>query len=204
VTYLLTLSAAIAVGAGLVAFLTPIVWLDRHRAQRRARFFAQLPEAISMLATAIRSGRTLRQAFHRVAAAASDPVASAFLEVSRGAERDFPRLAVSRLLERYPGEELELLAAALAVHPQASASLPDLLERVAHALRARRDAASGAKRHRRLGYAVVAASVATAAAVALLVPAPFPFDVYGWVALVLACSFVAALALIGDLGQSDA
>jgi Flp pilus assembly protein TadB len=202
--YLLTLSAPIAAVAGLAAFVLPILWLERCRAGLRSRFSDQLPDAVATVAALVRSGKTLRQALLRVGAEASEPIASAFLEAARQPERDFPRLAVRRLRDQYPGEDVELLAAALSIHAQTNASLPELLERLAHALRARRREGSAPGRERVARHALVAIAGAGTACVLLLASAlPGGFDRYAWVAMVLACSIAAAL-LIRHVGPSDA
>ena len=53
----------------------PFVWLIFRRKRRFAKFAAQLPEALELVARALRAGHSLAAGFHLVSQEGSDPIA---------------------------------------------------------------------------------------------------------------------------------
>jgi tight adherence protein B len=123
--------------AGIGAAL-PLWWLRRRHSRKIARFKSQLPETIGMLASSVRSGRSLPQALDDVAADTSEPTKGAFLMVGReiglGASQED---ALERLAVRYPSDDLQLVVAAINVQHQIGGSLAKILDSISETVRER-------------------------------------------------------------------
>ncbi len=105
---------------------------------RQGRFRDQLADSLSMLASSVRAGHTLLQAFEQLAHEAPPPTGAAFgtvvREIGLGAAQDE---ALDRLARRYPSEEIGLVVAAVNVQDQVGGSLAKVLDSIAQTLRER-------------------------------------------------------------------
>jgi tight adherence protein B len=128
-----------ALGAALVGFVAPMVWLRRARAQRRSKFDEGLPDALDLLTGSLRAGYTTSDAMEIVAREGSGVCGEEFVEVVQelnlGADMD---VALARLLERMPSEDARLLVAAIGVQRRTGGNLIDVLKQLARTLRERR------------------------------------------------------------------
>ncbi len=131
-------SPIVGAGAGVVAFLVPLLWLRWRAGRRHGRFVSQLPVTIELLATMVRSGNTFLQALEHVATESPEPMASALAvvvrEIGLGASQED---ALERLLDRFPSDDLALIVASVNVHQQTGGSLATVLDRIAETLRER-------------------------------------------------------------------
>ncbi len=105
---------------------------------RQGRFREQLPDSLTMLASSVRAGHTLLQAFEQLGREAPAPSAAAFVtlvrEIGLGAPQDE---ALERLARRYPSEEIDLVVTAVSVQDQVGGSLARVLDSISHTLRER-------------------------------------------------------------------
>src|SRR6266851_1541647 len=83
VAYVLLREPLLALPAGAAGAALPLKWLGWRRGRRIGLFTRQLPDAIGLLASSVRSGHSLPQALEHVATDAADPTRSAFLLVGR-------------------------------------------------------------------------------------------------------------------------
>lgn len=138
IAYLLVADVIVAVAAGIAAAMLPFIWIAWERRRRRQRFVKQLPDTVQLLASLVRGGSTFLQALEHVGRESEEPTRSIFAvvvrEIGLGAS---PQIALDRLAERYPSEDLTLLVAAVNVHQQIGGSLSTILERIAETLRER-------------------------------------------------------------------
>ncbi|MBU6424111.1 MAG: type II secretion system F family protein [Chloroflexota bacterium] len=106
--------------------------------RRRSRFREQLADSLSLLASSVRAGHTLVQAFEQLAREAPAPTGAAFAAVVReiglGAAHDD---ALHRLARRFPSEEVDLFVTAVNVQDQVGGSLAKVLDSIAYTLRER-------------------------------------------------------------------
>lgn len=126
------------VAAGILGAMLPFVWLRWQRGRRRARFVAQLPNTVQLLASLVRGGNTFLQALEHVGQESPEPTRSALAvvvrEIGLGASQES---ALDRLSERFPSDDLTLLVASVNVHHQIGGSLSTVLDRIAETLRER-------------------------------------------------------------------
>jgi tight adherence protein B len=124
---------AAAAGAAL-----PLKWLGWRRGRKISRFTRQLPDAIGLLSSSVRSGHSLPQALEHVAHDAPEPTRSAFLLVGReiglgAAQED----ALARLEARFPSDDLQLVVASINVQHQIGGSLVKVLDSISETIRER-------------------------------------------------------------------
>lgn len=126
-----------AVGV-LAGGMLPIGWVKGHQARRRARILRQAPEAISKLGRLLRSGRSLNESLHAVAADTPQPLGQEIKACMSRLQFGLPLAdALSDLPRRTGIEELNQLVAAFAMHQRTGANPIPVLERLAAALRSR-------------------------------------------------------------------
>jgi tight adherence protein B len=128
-----------AVGAGVLGFMVPIVWLRKARTKRVKQFDAQLPNALDLLVGSLRAGYTTPDAIGIVSREDSGVCAEEFAEVVQelnlGADLD---AALGRLLDRVRSEDARLLVAAIGVQRRTGGNLVDVLKQLGRTLRERR------------------------------------------------------------------
>jgi len=128
-----------ALGAGLLGFATPMVWLRRARAGRLAQFNEELPDGLDLIAGSLRAGYSTADAMEIVAretvGACADEFAEVVQELNLGADMD---AALARLTERVPSEDVQLMVAAMGVQRRTGGNLVDVLKQLARTLRERR------------------------------------------------------------------
>jgi tight adherence protein B len=136
--YLLLKEIWLALPGALVGAAIPLKWLGWRRGRKVSRFTRQLPDAIGLLASSVRSGHSLPQALEHVATDAGEPTKSAFLLVGReiglGASQED---ALERLATRYPSDDLQLVVASINVQHQIGGSLAKVLDSISETIRER-------------------------------------------------------------------
>ena len=125
------------VGA-IVLFSGPFIWLWYQRAQRLKKFGAQLPEAMELVARALRAGHSLAAGLHVVADEMPDPIAKEF-----GRVYEEQNLGVSledalmHLCERIPNLDLRFFVTSVNIQRQTGGDLAEILDRIGHVIRER-------------------------------------------------------------------
>ena len=128
----------LALAAGAAFGLIPSLYIFWRRARRVATFSAALPEAIDMMARALRAGHSISAAIEMVSLDAPEPVASEFGEVFKQQNFGLPlREALIQMLDRVPSQDLRLLLTALIVQRDTGGNLIELLDRAAFLIRDR-------------------------------------------------------------------
>jgi tight adherence protein B len=128
-----------ALGAALLGFLAPMMWLRQQRAKRLKQFDQDLPDALDLLAGSLRAGYSTPDALEIVAHENTGPCGEEFSEVIQelnlGADMD---AALARMIERMPSEDARLLVSAISVQRRTGGNLVDVLKQLARTLRERR------------------------------------------------------------------
>jgi len=123
---------------GLVLGLVPLAWVAYNRAKRFRQFNGLLPDAVDLIARALRAGQSLPSALVTVAEEMPDPLGPEFQVCADEMNYGLPfREAMNNLLRRYPVRELHFLISAMLVQRETGGNLPELLDKTAGVLRSR-------------------------------------------------------------------
>jgi len=131
---------SVALGPLMALFLAflPIVWLIIRRKRRLKAFAAQLPQALELIARALRAGHSLAAGFSLVAQEMSDPIGSEFSctfeEQNLGKPLD---AALEDLTKRIPNLDLKFFATAIILQRQTGGDLAEILDKIGHLVRER-------------------------------------------------------------------
>ena len=192
---LATLAGAVAVGA-----LVPRVKVTR----RRQAFEAQLPDALSLIASSLSAGHTFLRAIQMMTEEAEDPLAEEFSRVIHETQLGDPVVeALDRMAIRLEIEDLRWVVQAIRIQQTVGGRLADMLHTLADFIRSREEVRREVKvltaEGRISAWVLGALPVALLFAIQVMNPgyaAPF---YKGWGLLVLAgtaMSVVAGVAVI--------
>ena len=136
-----TLGGMNVVFAPLVgAFLAilPIIWLLMRRKRRLRKFAAQLPEALELVARALRAGHSLAAGMNLVAQEMSAPIAVEFSRTFEEQNLGIPmEEALEGLTQRVPNLDLKFFATAIVLQRQTGGDLAEILDKIGHLIRER-------------------------------------------------------------------
>jgi len=125
------------VGA-LMLFSCPFIWLWWKRNQRLKKFAAQLPEAMELVARALRAGHSLAAGLHVVADEMPEPISQEF-----GRVYEEQNLGVSledalmHMCSRVPNLDLRFFVTSVNIQRQTGGDLAEILDRIGHVIRER-------------------------------------------------------------------
>jgi tight adherence protein B len=153
-SYLL-ITLGVGMGLGLAAFLVLRLWAAARGAasggaclpylyvrRRKARFLRtfeeQLPEAIDLLARAMRAGHPLSAGLKMAADEAAEPVAGAFRRVFEEQRFGIPyEDALMGMADRIELVDVRILLTAILIQREVGGNLAEVLDKIAHTIRAR-------------------------------------------------------------------
>jgi tight adherence protein B len=138
VTYIFSpiipLDIVLAFGAACVPFL----FLTRQSRKRLQAFDKGLPDAIDMMARALRAGHSVNSAIELLSEQAAPVVALEFQAVFRQQNFGLPlRDALLDLASRVPSKDLRFWVTAMLVQKETGGNLTEILDRAAHVIRER-------------------------------------------------------------------
>ncbi len=123
---------------GLILGLVPLVYVGFQRSRRFQRFNLLLPEAIDLIARALRAGHSLPSALVTVAEEVADPLGPEFQRCADEMNYGLPfREAMHNLFRRFPIQDLQFLISAILIQRETGGNLPELLDKTAGVLRSR-------------------------------------------------------------------
>ena len=166
------LAAPIAAAAGLAA---PFLWLMHSRKTRVAKFEEQFPEALDLMARAIRAGHAFQTALGMVADELPAPVGPEFRMAFEQQNFGLPlREALNGLADRIPLLDIRFFVTAVTIQRESGGNLSEILENLAHVVRERFKIRRQVRTHtahgRFTGYVLLALPAALAVALARLSP----------------------------------
>ncbi len=116
----------------------PIFWLLWRRGRRLKAFAVQLPEALEMLARALRSGQSLSAGFNMVAAELGQPLGKEFQRVFEEQNLGLPlEESLDDMTDRMPNLDLRFFATAVILQRQTGGDLAEILDKIGHLIRER-------------------------------------------------------------------
>jgi tight adherence protein B len=132
------LSVALAPLMALTLAVLPILWLLIKRKRRLKAFAAQLPQALELIARALRAGHSLAAGFSLVAQEMSDPIGGEFSRTFEEQNLGKPlEEALEDLTKRIPNLDLKFFATAIILQRQTGGDLAEILDKIGHLIRER-------------------------------------------------------------------
>jgi tight adherence protein B len=143
-----TAGAALAAATGLRVYFVPLVagslgslpfmWLVLRRRRRLKKFQAQLPDALELIARALRAGHSLASGFSLVSREMSEPISKEFARVFEEQNLGIPMdEALQDLTERVPNLDLKFFATAVVLQRQTGGDLAEILDKIGELVRER-------------------------------------------------------------------
>jgi tight adherence protein B len=116
----------------------PFVWAWWKRRRRMRKFGQQLPDALELIARALRAGHSLAAGFHLVAEEMSEPCGEEFSRVFEEQNLGIPlEEALEGMTERVPNLDLRFFATAVIIQRQSGGDLAEILDKIGHLVRER-------------------------------------------------------------------
>ena len=116
----------------------PFAWLTMKRKRRLRKFAAQLPEALELIARALRAGHSLGSGFSLVAQEMSAPIGKEFSRTFEEQNLGMPiEAALENLTERVPNLDLKFFVTAIVLQRQTGGDLAEILDKIGHLIRDR-------------------------------------------------------------------
>jgi tight adherence protein B len=125
------------VGGG-VMFSLPFIWLWWKRNSRLKKFAAQLPDAMELVARALRAGHSLAAGLHVVADEMPEPVSKEFGRVYEEQNLGVSlEEALMHMCDRVPNLDLRFFVTSVNIQRQTGGDLAEILDRIGHIIRER-------------------------------------------------------------------
>jgi len=129
---------AIGLGVGLLLATLPLIWLVFKRKKRLANFNKQLPDALELIARALRAGHSLAAGFNLVANEMNEPIRKEFGKVYEAQNLGVPlEQSLDELTERVPNLDLRFFATAVILQRQTGGDLAEILDKIGKLIRER-------------------------------------------------------------------
>jgi len=123
---------------GLALGVIPLLYVAFKRQKRFHKFDLLLPDAIDLIARALRAGHSLPSALVTVAEEIDEPLGPEFQRCADEMNFGLPfREAMYNLFQRFPIPDLQFLITAILLQRETGGNLPELLDKTAAVLRAR-------------------------------------------------------------------
>ena len=114
------------------------MWLLFRRKRRMKKFAAQLPEALELIARALRAGHSLASGFSLVANEMSEPIGGEFSRTFEEQNLGKPlEEALNDLVKRVPNLDLKFFATAIILQRQTGGDLAEILDKIGYLIRER-------------------------------------------------------------------
>jgi tight adherence protein B len=124
--------------AGIQAAAFPFLILRIKRERRLTKFNQKLPDALDLIARALRAGHSIGAAIEIVAEEGAEPLRSEFAEVYKQQNFCIPqRDALLQLGRRVPSADLQIVITAMLVQKETGGNLVEILDRTTAVLRDR-------------------------------------------------------------------
>ncbi len=123
---------------GATLFFVPFVWLWWKRKARLGKFAAQLPDALELVARALRAGHSLGAGMHVVAEEMPSPIAEEFGRVFEEQNYGIPmEESLKSLADRVPNLDLRFFVTSVNIQRQTGGDLAEILDKIGYVIRER-------------------------------------------------------------------
>jgi tight adherence protein B len=135
---LLPIDFFVALLIGVILASLPAVALYLKASQARRKFVQQLPNAIDLMASVLRSGHSVPQAVKTVSEEVPEPCGGEFREVLQRMNVGQPLShALCYTALKFQSYEVDLIRRAIAIHAEVGGSLADLIDKTNQTLKGR-------------------------------------------------------------------
>jgi tight adherence protein B len=132
------LNPVFGVVSGLVVGLFPIGWLLMKRKWRLKAFAKQLPDALELIARALRAGHSLAAGFNLVSDEMSAPIGHEFQKVFEEQNLGIPmEESLHNMTTRVPNLDLRFFVTAVVLQRQTGGDLAEILDKIGYIIRER-------------------------------------------------------------------
>ncbi|HEY2882210.1 MAG TPA: type II secretion system F family protein [Pirellulales bacterium] len=122
----------------LLSGFLPLMWLLMRRRKRLRKFAKQLPDALELVARALRAGHSLASGFHLVSEEMKEPIGVEFQRVFEENNLGIPfDEALNSLTVRVPNLDLRFFVTAVILQRQTGGDLAEILDKIGHLIRER-------------------------------------------------------------------
>lgn len=122
----------------IVFVLLPFAWVIMKRKKRMNAFAAQLPEALELVARALRAGHSLGAGMNLVGNEMSAPISKEFNRTFEEQNLGMPiEEALDNLCDRVPNLDLKFFATAVVLQRQTGGDLAEILDKIGRLIRER-------------------------------------------------------------------
>lgn len=122
----------------LILGAMPTIWLKFRRKQRIKRFGAQLPDALSLLARALRSGNSLNSGLNMIVEEMADPISTEFQIAYEEQNLGIPiEQALKNMMVRMPNLDMKFFVTAVAIQRQTGGDLAEIIDKICEVIRER-------------------------------------------------------------------
>ena len=136
--YLGGVSVPLLPPAFIVPALLPLMWLLWRRKRRFKQFARQLPDALELIARALRSGHSLASGLHVVCEEMPNPISTEFAIAYEEQNLGIPlEQALKNMLVRMPNMDLKFFVTAVVIQKQAGGDMAEILDKIGYIIRER-------------------------------------------------------------------
>ena len=129
---------ATAAPLGLLAGVLPYLFLLQRRSARIKKFEEQFPEALDLLARALRAGHAFQTSLGMVADEVAEPVGPEFKKTFEQQNFGLPlKECLFELADRVPLMDVRFFATAVTIQRETGGNLAEILDNLAHVVRER-------------------------------------------------------------------
>jgi tight adherence protein B len=123
---------------GLVCLSLPFLWLWNKRRARLKKFASQLPDALELVARALRAGHSLGAGMHVVAEEMPSPIADEFSRVFEETNLGIAiEEAMKSMCDRVPNLDLRFFVTSVSIQRQTGGDLAEILDKIGYVVRER-------------------------------------------------------------------
>ena len=123
---------------GVLLAMVPFAWLLHKRSSRLKTFAAQLPEALELVARALRAGHSLAAGLHVVAEEMPKPIADEFNRVYEEQNLGIPiEEALKSMCDRVPNLDLRFFVTSVCIQRMTGGDLAEILDKIGYVIRER-------------------------------------------------------------------
>src|SRR5262249_42287366 len=124
--------------SALILFAVPFVWVWNKRRKRLKTFASQLPDALELVARALRAGHSLGAGMHVVAEEMPSPICEEFGRVFEEQNLGISvEESLTSLCERVPNLDLRFFVTSVIIQRQTGGDLAEILDKIGYVIRER-------------------------------------------------------------------